>query len=368
MKKVVLSANTGWYLYNFRRNTIRQFIETGNKVFIVAPSDDYTSKLKELGCVCINLKISGRGMNPLKEAITLLSFIFVYYKIRPDLIFNFTPKNNIYSTLAAYFLPAKVVNNIAGLGTAFIGKSMSEKFISFLYKISQRGADVIFFQNREDQKIFLDRKIATIEKSKIIPGSGVDLERFHYTCRDEDGIVKFVLIARLIKEKGILEYAEAAAKLKEKYGQKVLFSLAGFVDERNPSAVSKDKINSWHQNSIVNFLGKTDQIEKILMENDCVVLPSYYREGVPKSLLEAAAMGKIIVTTDNVGCRETVIDRETGYLCNIKSSASLASVLEKVILMRQDERVRMGIAGREYIRKHFDEKIVINEYLQCLIK
>lgn len=366
MKKVVLSANTSWYLFNFRKNTINQIIDAGHKVYIVAPYDDYTVKLQELGCVCINLKISGRGMNPIKEAKTLLSFAFVYLKLRPDLIFNFTPKNNIYSALAAYFLPAKVVNNIAGLGTAFIGNSVSEKILILLYKISQRRADVIFFQNNEDRKIFIDKKIACNEKCKIIPGSGVDLERFHYDCRDNDGIVKFILIARLIKEKGIPEYAEAAKTLKEKYGERVQFSLAGFIDDKNPSAVSKNDIDYWHRNGFIHFIGKTDQIEKILKENDCVVLPSYYREGVPKSLLEAAAMGKIIVTTDNVGCRETVVDKKTGYLCKTQSTSSLSSALEKVLLMDHDERVQMGIAGREYIRNRFDEKIVINEYLHCL--
>ncbi|MCE1917413.1 glycosyltransferase family 4 protein [Enterobacter ludwigii] len=368
MKKVVLSANTSWYLYNFRKNTINQIIDAGHKVYIVAPYDDYTVKLQELGCVCINLKISGRGMNPIMEAKTLLSFTFIYFKLKPDLIFNFTPKNNIYSAMAAYFLSSKVVNNIAGLGTAFIGNSLSEKFLSFLYKISQRRANVIFFQNNEDMKIFIDKKIACNEKCKIIPGSGVDLERFRYDCRNNDGVVKFILIARLIKEKGIPEYAKAAQTLKQKYGERVQFSLAGFIDENNPSAVSKDDIDYWHRNGVIHFLGKTDQIEKILKENDCVVLPSYYREGVPKSLLEAAAMGKIIVTTDNVGCRETIVDKKTGYLCKTKSTASLASALEKVLLMDHDERVKMGIAGREYIRKRFDEKIVINEYLHCLNK
>lgn len=364
--KVVLSANTSWYLYNFRKNTIKQFVALGHDVYIVAPVDGYTTELRSLGCTCLNVNISGRGMNPFNEFSTLLEFKRIYSQCRPDVIFNFTPKNNIYSTLAAYFLPSKIVNNIAGLGTAFVKRSFSKSIISLLYKVSQRRADLIFFQNKDDQTQFIEKGIVSKNSSRLIPGSGVDLDRFMLSLREKDHVTKFILVARLIKEKGIPEFAAAARSLKIKYGERVHFSLAGFVDESNPSAVSMSDINLWQEEGLIDFLGKTDKVENLLHNSDCVVLPSYYREGVPKSLLEAAAMGKIIVTTDNVGCREAVIDNETGYLCEPRSSESLELALEKVIKMNESSRLAMGRAGREYIARRFDEQIVINEYLSCL--
>ncbi|MDX6040103.1 glycosyltransferase family 4 protein [Scandinavium lactucae] len=366
MLKIVISANTSWYIYNFRKNTIVKLLEEGHSVFIVSPADAYTEKLKELGCGFFNVNISQRGMNPFTEAKTLIEYHVIYRKIRPSHILNFTPKSNIYSTFAAYLSSATIINNIAGLGTAFIERSKTKSIIKILYKISQRRAKIVFFQNNDDLTQFVNDGIVHKEQTRLIPGSGVDLSRFQLNNRKTDGITKYILIARLIKEKGIAEFAQAAKILKDKYGDKVHFSLAGFVDQDNPSAVPLELINKWHDDGVMRFLGKTDKVEDLLQNNDCVVLPSYYREGVPKSLLEAAAMGKIIVTTDNVGCREAVIDNETGYLCEPRSVLSLTCALEKVILMDHKAREEMGRAGRDYISRRFDEQIVINEYLSCL--
>ncbi|MGL4726208.1 MAG: glycosyltransferase family 4 protein [Scandinavium sp.] len=366
MSKIIISANTSWYLYNFRKNTIAKFISKGHSVHIASPEDAYTEKLKSLGCTFSNVSMSQRGMNPIHEIKTIISYYKIFKKENPDFIFNFTPKSNIYSTMAAYCTNAEVINNIAGLGTAFIKSSKTKAIINFLYKVSQRRAKCVFFQNKDDLSQFIDNGIVSEKQALLIPGSGVDLQRFRLNNRIDDGVVNFILIARLIREKGIPEYAEAAKMLKKKYGDRVRFSLAGFVDEGNPSAILKSEIIQWQESGLIEFLGKTDNVELFLQDNDCVVLPSYYREGVPKSLLEAAAMGKIIVTTDNVGCREAVINNETGYLCDPRSSSSLAAALEKVIVMDKTERHKMGLAGRDYITRRFDEQIVINEYLSCL--
>ncbi len=366
MSKIVISANTSWYLYNFRKNTIVKLLRDGHSVLIVSPIDAYTDKLIELGCKFSNVSISQRGMNPFKEAKTLIEYHMVYRKEKPCYIFNFTPKSNIYSTLAAYLSSAIIINNIAGLGTAFIENSKTKIIIKILYKITQCRAKYVFFQNSDDLLQFVSDGVVQEKQTRLIPGSGVDLDRFQLNIREFDGITKFILIARLIKEKGIAEFAQAAKILKDKYGERVHFNLAGFVDEGNPSAVSMADIERWQNDGLIHFLGKTDQVESFLQENDCVVLPSYYREGVPKSLLEAAAMGKIIVTTDNIGCREAVIDNETGYLCKTRSAKSLAAALEKVVVMDENKRINMGANGRAYIARRFDEQIVINEYLSCL--
>ena len=285
---------------------------------------------------------------------------------------NFTPKNNIYSTLAAYFNGTKSVNNIAGLGILFINESITSKIVRFLYKISQSKASKLFFQNEDDRELFLDKKITTTVETDRLPGSGVDLTRFVLSPAIDDGTVRFLLIARMLYDKGIGQYVEAARSLKKKYGANVELCLLGFLDVSNPSAVSKQDMQSWVDEGIVNYLGTSDCVEQEIAKVDCMVLPSYYREGVPKSLLEAGAMGKPIVTTDNVGCRETVDDGVNGVLCEPRSSKSLTEKLELIINMTHQERLEIGEKSRMKIEKEFDERIVINKYLdaikECLCK
>ncbi|MBF4443663.1 glycosyltransferase, partial [Vibrio anguillarum] len=182
----------------------------------------------------------------------------------------------------------------------------------------------------------------------------------------DDGTVHFLLIARMLYDKGIGHYVEAARELKVKYGDAVEFRLLGFLDVNNPSAVSKQEMQSWVDEGIVNYLGTSDSVEKEIAQVDCMVLPSFYREGVPKSLLEACAMGKPIVTTDNVGCRETVDDGMNGYLCEPRSTASLVKKLEMMVAHSHEQRLKMGLQSRSKVEKEFDEKIVINKYLEAV--
>ncbi|UTM56552.1 glycosyltransferase family 4 protein [Photobacterium sp. CCB-ST2H9] len=365
MKVVVISANTSWYLYNFRKNTILSLIRDGYEVIAVAPRDSYTQKLESLGCKYHHIRIDQGGTNPILDFMTLIYFIVIYNRLKVDLVLNFTPKNNIYSTLAAKVNNAKVVNNIAGLGTIFTKNTISSKIAKLLYKFSQKYADLIFFQNEDDRRIFSEMKVAEKVITDRLPGSGVDLNRFQIKEAPNDGRVKFLLIARMLYEKGISQYVEAARILKEKYSN-LDFRLLGFLDVDNPSAVSQNQMNEWSAEGVVDYLGVSDSVEKEIADVDCMVLPSYYREGVPKSLLESAAMGKPIVTTDNVGCRETVNDNVNGFLCVPKSSESLATALEKIIKMSYQERLQMGAESRKKVENEFDEKIVISKYLHIV--
>lgn len=365
-KTVVITSNTSWYLYNFRKNTIVALIEEGCRVIAVSPIDDYSQKFADLGAEYHHIEIDQGGTNPVRDIITYFGFMRLYRKINPDAVLNFTPKNNIYSTLAAKFFKARVVNNIAGLGMVFIHESLTSKLARFLYKISQRKADKIFFQNEDDRKLFLDHKLASPSVTDRLPGSGVDLTRFTLQPSENDGVVRFLLIARMLYDKGIGHYVEAARLLKAKYGDKVEFQLLGFVGVDNPSAVAEDEMQAWVDEGIVNYLGVSDSVENDIAKVDCMVLPSYYREGVPKSLLEAGAMGKPIVTTDNVGCRETVDDGINGYLCELRSTESLTEKLDLIIQMTHEERLEMGRQSRLKIEREFDEKIVIQKYLDAI--
>lgn len=366
MYKIALSANTSWYIYNFRKNTILSLLESGYEVSVVAPEDEYSQKLVSLGVKFFHIPIDRGGMNPIKDIICFFTFLMIYYRNNIDVVLNFTPKNNIYSTLAASIVGTKSINNIAGLGTLFISNSFASRIAVFLYKFSQKYASNIFFQNHDDMQLFRDRKISTGIRTDRLPGSGVDLVRFQVISAPDDGVVRFLLVARLLYNKGIGHYVDASRILKNKYLEKVEFNLLGFVDSTNPSGISQKQLDLWINEGVINYLGLSNEVEVHIAKADCMVLPSFYREGVPKSLLEAGAMGKPIVTTDNVGCRETVDDSINGFLCEPRSTSSLVSKLELIINMSHDQRLSMGAKSRQKIKTEFDEKLVIDKYLSVI--
>lgn len=363
MTTIAITANTSWYLYNFRRNTISKLVACGYKVIAISPRDDYSERLVNLGAEYYHIDIDQGGTNPISDLKSIYQFYRLYSVLNVDVVLNFTPKNNVYSTLAASRFNAKIINNIAGLGFLFIDERFTSKIARLLYKVSQRYAYKIFFQNEEDRALFVGNKYSTIDKTDRLPGSGVDLARFSISPSSDDGVVRFILIARMLYEKGIEQYVEAARELKCSYSDKVEFYLLGFLDVNNPSAVSKQQMQEWVDEGVVNYLGVSDSVEDEIAKVDCVVLPSYYREGVPKSLLEAGAMGKPIVTTDNVGCRETVEHGFNGFLCEPRSSKSLVSMLDKIICMSHEQRLIMGKNSRHKMENEFNEMIGINKYL-----
>lgn len=364
-KIIAITANTSWYIYNFRKNTIAELLLKGYDVVVLAPEDDYTERLIELGCRFNHIDIDKSGTNLIKDIKTILQFYNFYKKNSTAVVLNFTPKNNIYSAIAADLNGVKTINNIAGLGAVFVKKNLLTYLVKKLYKFSQEKASFVFFQNKEDKAIFDSARI-NIANYDILPGSGVDLSRFNRAEAPDDGKVVFALVARLLIEKGIFEYVLAANYLKNKYGSDVEFLLIGFTDAGNPRAVGIEQVESWVKEGNIKYLGAVDNVESIIKNVDCVVLPSYYREGIPKSLLEAAAMGKPIVTTDNVGCRDTVEDGITGYICRTRSVEDLSEKMEVMINHSHQDRVNMGKRGREKMKMQFDEKIVIDKYLSVI--
>ncbi|WP_373370089.1 glycosyltransferase family 4 protein [Proteus mirabilis] len=365
-KKIAITSNTSWYLYNFRKNTIISLIEAGFKVYTVSPVDNYSKKLKELGAEHINIKIDSASKNPLIDLYTLISFYKIFKQLRCNAVLNFTPKNNIYGTLAAKLNKIKVINNIAGLGTLFVNDTISCKLARNLYRYSQKYADKIFFQNNDDLSLFLEKKYVDKVQVDRLPGSGVDLSRFTLSLSEYKHKFRFLLVARMLYEKGITFYVEAARILKERYGDKVEFCLLGFVGVNNPSAITHKQMNNWVAEGIINYLGTSDTVENELAQADCIVLPSFYREGVPKTLLEAGAMGKPIITTDNVGCRETVTHGFNGYICQPKSVSSLVDAMDRFINLPYEKKLKMGKNSRQKIETEFDERIVIKKYLDAL--
>ena len=331
----------------------------------IAPYDNKYSELIKKEFEFFDISIDAKGINPISDFRTMLSLYKLYKKLDLDMVLNFTIKPNIYSSIVSGILGIKSISNITGLGTIFIKQSIVTKIAKLLYKVALGFNNKVFFQNNDDRSLFFEYNLVKYNKTDLLPGSGVDLNKFIPINKDtkSDKII-FLLIARLLKDKGILEYIEAIRILKSKY-KMIEFQILGSVGVANKTAIIRGELDSWITDNLVKYLGTTDNVQDVIFKVDCVVLPSY-REGTPRSLLEACAMEKPIIATNVVGCKEVVDDEINGYLCEVRNSKDLADKMEMMINLSDDERKTMGQAGRKKIVKEFDEKIVIDKYLDSI--
>ena len=364
-KTIIISANTSWYVYNFRLSLINELQKNGHFISVVAPYDEYSDRLKEAGCFYSPIALDNKGTNPLRELKTFLDYRFAYSRIHQAIILHFTPKPNIFGTLAANSLGIPCVNNIAGLGTAFNQSGILSRVVRFLYRFSQRHSYRVFFQNPDDLSFFIQSGLVNRNQTDLLPGSGVDLEKFAPREKSSSDGVCFLLVARLIWAKGVGEFVEAARLVKQNHPS-ASFKLLGFIDKNNPGAVSEKSIRDWETEGLLSWLGKTDDVRPYIAESDCVVLPSYYREGTPKSLLEAASMAKPLITTDASGCREVVDDGINGFLCKSRDYRDLADKMVRMIELGPEARKEMGRRGREKMVRKYNEKIIFSKYLQVI--
>lgn len=364
-KKVVVVSNSSWSIFNYRLNLIKSLIKNDFEVSLIAPSDEYYSKLKDEGYQIYEIFMNNKGINPIDDLRIIFELANLYKRIRPDVVLHFTIKPNIYGTIASNFLNIPAVNNITGLGTIFIKDNLITKVVKVLYKLSFSHAAKVFFQNKDDYNLFVQENLVDKNICEVIPGSGIDVEKFKpVRSKKRDNVVKFLLISRMLWVKGVGEYVRAAQIIKQKYSN-VEFQLLGFTDVDNPTAISKAQINEWTKAGYVTYLGYATDVRDFIAKADCVVLPSY-REGAPRSLLESASMGKPIITTNVPGCKEIVEHGVNGLLCNVRDVRDLADKIEKMINLSKKERDLMGKKGREKILKEFDERIVINKYLKTI--
>jgi len=364
-KKIAIISNVSWNLYNFRLSLMIAMRNAGYNVIAIAPHDEYSQKIIDAGFEFHSIKLNSQGINPLQDMQTTMEFYKLFKELSPDFICNYTIKPNIYASLVARMLDIKMINNIAGLGTLFIKQGPITSIAKLLYKASQSKADRVFFQNRDDFKLFTDAGLVNRSSCDVLPGSGVDTNRFRPQEKPQSEVIRFLHVSRMIWEKGIGEYVEAARIIKAKYPN-VEFCLLGFLDVANPGAISHDQMNEWVKEGVVNYLGVSDNVDEVITTADCVVLPSYYREGTPKTLLESASSAKPIITTDNVGCRDVVDHGVNGYLCEPRSSKDLADKIEMFLALSDEEKMIMGANSRKKIKNEFDEKIVIGKYLEVL--
>lgn len=365
MNRLLFISNTSWYLFNFRLNLMLHLQALGYEIIAVAPHDEYSDRLTEHGISFMAIPMDNKGTHPLKDSLLIARLTGLFLKIKPTVILSYTPKCNIYASLVAGFLNIPIINNVSGLGSAFIVENLVTKIVKFLYIISLKKSAKVFFQNKDDLALFIDKGLVKEKLTDLLPGSGVDVHKFtpveNYISRDK---FVFLFVARMLKDKGLVELVSATRSLKAQYPQ-IECQLLGFLDAKNPSAISHEEMQAWVNEGIVNYLGISDSVVDFLRLADCVVLPSY-REGVPRSLLEAASVGKPIITTNAVGCREVVDDGINGFLCELRSVNDLKLKMEKMLLLSESDRLQMGHNGREKILKQFDEKIVINKYLELI--
>lgn len=366
--KVVICLNTAWNLVNFRAGLIRALVAGGYEVVAVAPNDKYSAGLKALGCRFVPLHMENGGTNPIKDALLLLRFLRLFFKERPDVYLGYTVKPNVYGSLAAHMLRIPVINNIAGLGVVFGRAGLLVQVVRGLYRIALGRSAKVFFQNNDDRQMFLSGGLVRPEVADLLPGSGIDLARFRFmpinATHGDEHPFRFLLIARMLWDKGVSEFAEAAKLIQSKWPQ-AQCCLLGFLDVQNPGAISRAQMDELVAVGIT-YLGTSDDVRVEIAQADCIVLPSYYREGTPRSLLEAAAMGRPIITTDAVGCREVVDDGVNGYLCKVRDAADLAEKMERMLTLSHDQRAEMGKQGRAKMVAQFDEQIVISKYLDAI--
>lgn len=365
MKKIVLVCNTSWGMMMFRLGLMKRLVSLGYDVTVIAPKDDHSEKIKALGCHYIDVEMDNKGSSILKDIRLYYTLKKHYQEIKPDLIFHYTIKPNVYGTWAARESKCHSVAVITGLGYTFLNHNMTASIAKFLYKYTLKHADKVWFINYEDRKKFIKEKLLKRDLVEVIPGEGVNMEYFapREKTRLDEKIV-FTLIARILWDKGVGEYVKAAKMIGEKYDN-VEFQLVGFLDAKNPSAISKEQVDAWEKNGWIRYMGSTDDVRLFIQEADCIVLPSY-REGISKILMESASMAKPIITTNVPGCRDIIENSVSGYLCKLKDSSDLAHKIDKFLQLTTEERLKMGRAGRVFVKEHFDEEIILSRYLETI--
>lgn len=363
---ILVVVNSAWNVVNFRAGLIKGLKEKGFRVVAVAPVDIDRTFLEDLGCEFHEVKLLPQSLNPWGDLLFMVNVLLLIKKTRTKACLFYTAKPNVYGSLGARLLGVPYINNISGLGSIFIGEGWLVKLMTFLYRVALKGSSCVFFQNPDDRDLFIQQQIVHREQTLLLPGSGVNLEQFKPSglVRSSDQAFKFVLIARLIKDKGVVEFIEAA-KIVNQTHPDVEFQLLGFLGVQNPTAISKEQIEEWTQLSFIHYWGAADDVRPFIERSDCVVLPSY-REGTPKVLLEAAAMAKPIIATRVPGCKEVVEDGITGYLCEAKSPYDLAQKMCQMIELTSAQRAQMGHLGRLKMEQQFNEQIVIDSYWAVL--
>ncbi|MET3888359.1 glycosyltransferase family 4 protein [Niastella sp. OAS944] len=367
-KLIAFVSNSAWSVYNFRLDVIRDLMAKGFEVMVLAPDDEYSADLQKCGCRFIPLHFNNKTKSLTADMAFYRQLRELYRLHAPDFIFHYVAKPNIYGSLAAAAVGIPSVAVITGLGYPFAKRNWLYHVVKLLYKRALRKTREVWFLNNEDAKIFINEHIVNIEKVKVLPGEGVDTDYFSFpqrSARKENAPFTFLMSTRLLKSKGISLYADAARILKKKHYD-VRFELIGFFEQHHPDSISQEDLDRWQKEGLIHYGGFAKDVRPFLQRADCFVFPSFYNEGVPRCLMEAASMELPVITSNNRGCKEVVVNGSTGFLCNIHDPFDLADKMEKIINLPVEERSRLGRNGRALVIKKFSIKNVIDEYVATL--
>jgi len=358
---IIISANSLWNISNFRSGLMRALEAEGLKIIIAAPPANDTEDAPSRDFFAIPMDRS--GINPFADVRVIARFVALLGRYRPMALLSFTIKPNIYGSLAARLRSTPAIPNVSGLGTAFIRGGLLAHFVSALYRLAFAKCPAVFFQNPDDLKLFVRRRIVRRAQARLVPGSGIDLDRFQAVALP-DGDPVLLFIGRLLADKGVREFVEAAELVRSRF-PRVRFQILGDLDEENRTAIALTELERWVADGTIEYLGPTDDVRPHIAAATAVVLPSY-REGLPRTLLEGAAVGRPLIATDVPGCREIVTHNVTGLLCQARSGTSLAEAMAHFIEMDVDQRRALGDAARARVESTYEERKVIAAYLEVI--
>jgi glycosyltransferase involved in cell wall biosynthesis len=364
--KVMIALNSTWNLINFRSGLMQRLINEGYELIAVSPEDDYVDALKTLGCEYLPIRLKSKSKNIAHELKLIIEIYRLLKLKKPDVVLSYTIKPNLYFSFACHLLSIPIINTVTGLGTAYLKDNWLNKLVSLGYKQAFKKSKKVFFQNEADLNFFLSKGLVSSKVSAIIPGSGINLQKFapSHRLRLVSHVFQFLFLGRILYDKGVIELVAATRLLREK-GYVFQTAILGFLDPNNQRAVTSSQMRQWIDMGDVQYLGETDDIRPFVSRADCVVLPSY-REGISRALLEAAAMAKPIIATNVPGCSEVVEDGYNGYLCQIKDPIDLALKMEKILLHDYAKIDDLGRNGRNKVERTFSENIVIDKYLDVI--
>lgn len=365
IKQILFIDNTAHHLYGQLHN-IQAMRDAGYQVKLLIPDDGvYFRNLRALGYNCIADIDTWRGQNPIAELLLLLKLKKCISMIKPDIVCTFTIKPNLYTAILNKKQHFNQIANVTGLGYAFMKNKLKVFLFAQLYKYAFSSIRNVFFQNKDDYNYLAKLNIFSGQnKIQVLPGSGVDLHKFNYIAPIDKPIFSFLYSGRLLGDKGIYELIAAFKRLYELNKNVRLIFIGNFFPD-NPSAITKTEFNSWLQNGIIDYLGMVDNVVEVIADADCVILPSY-REGMPRSILEASSIGRPVITVDSIGCRDAVEDGVTGFIARVKDSADLFAKMYQITLLPYEQRVAMGKNGRKKVECEFDQKIVVSKYLEII--
>lgn len=365
MALVALAANDAWNVINYRAGLVRALIDHGYEVAVIAPEGPNAEKVRALGATFCPLPMQPRGRSALADIAVFAGFRRLFRRLRPVAVLGFTAKPNIWGGMAARSLGIPLIANVSGLGAVFADGGPLMHLMSLLYRQAFAGTGLVFLQNPDDRELFIGKGIVGADKVRLVPGSGVDLD--HFAPRRDDHVERectFLFAGRLLWAKGVGHFVEASRELQSE-GADARFQILG-LPESGAEAVPLDNLKQWDEEGIIEYLGAVDDVRSAIGDSDCVVLPTFYREGVPHILLEAAAMAKPLIATDMPGCREAIDDGVSGLLVEPRSSAALTNAMRRIAGLSQGERATMGTAGRKKMVEQFDQRLVHAAYLDAL--